>query len=77
MSAGTDADADNQVCADLIQWADIVFVMESRHRSKLNRMFGPILRNERIVVLGIPDKFSYMDDALIAMLQERVPRHLR
>jgi predicted protein tyrosine phosphatase len=77
MSAGTDADADNRVCADLIEWANILFVMESTHRRKLNTMFGSLLRDKRIVVLGIPDNFEYMDSALIAILRDRVPKYLR
>ena len=76
MSAGTSADADNPVSADLIEWADIIFAMENIHRDKLNRQFGSLLRAKRIVVLGIPDRFHYMDPKLIDILRERVPRHL-
>ena len=76
MSAGTSPDADNPVSADLIEWADIIFVMENIHRDKLNRQFGSLLRDKRIVVLGIPDRYCYMDAELIEILRERVPRHL-
>jgi predicted protein tyrosine phosphatase len=76
MSAGTNADADSPVSADLIEWADVIFVMENVHRDKLNRQFGSLLRAKRIVVLGIPDRYRYMDPELIELLRERVPRHL-
>jgi predicted protein tyrosine phosphatase len=76
MSAGTNADADNPVSADLVEWADLIFVMEDHHRSKLNAMFGSLLRAKRVIVLGIPDNYNYMDPELVKVLRERVPKHL-
>jgi predicted protein tyrosine phosphatase len=76
MSAGTNADADNPVSADLVEWADLIFVMEEHHRRKLNAMFGSLLRAKRLIVLGIPDNYDYMDPGLVKILRERVPRHL-
>jgi predicted protein tyrosine phosphatase len=76
LSAGTSPDADNPISSDLIEWAEIIFVMENVHRAKLNRQFGSLLRAKRIVVLGIPDRYRYMDPELIELLRERVPAHL-
>ena len=76
LSAGTSADAENPVSADLIEWADIILVMENIHRTRINERFGSPLRGKRIVVLGIPDKFDFMDPKLIAILEKKVPRHL-
>ena len=76
MSAGTNSDADNPISADLIEWADIIFAMENVHRDKLNRQFGSLLRAKRIVVLGIPDRYRYMDPELVDLLRKRVPQHL-
>lgn len=39
-SAGTNHDAENPLTADLVSWADLIFVMEKAHRSKLQRRFG-------------------------------------
>lgn len=72
MSAGTAPDADVAVSADLIEWADLIFVMEPVHRKRLNRDFADSLRNKRMVVLGIPDRYGYMDPALIQVLESRV-----
>ncbi len=69
LSAGTNPDAENPVSADLIEWADIVFAMENTHREKLQKNFGPILRDKRIVVLSIPDEYDYMDEELIRILK--------
>lgn len=76
MSAGTNADAETPVCADLIEWADVVLVMESAHRKRLNQRFGPLLRTKRLAVLHIPDRYDFMDPELVAILREKVPRYL-
>lgn len=73
-SAGVSPDADEPLTADLIEWAELIFVMEPTHRTKLNRAFGTALRGKRIVNLGVPDQFDFMDDELIRILWERVPR---
>jgi predicted protein tyrosine phosphatase len=77
MSAGTSSDAENLVSIDLIEWADLVFAMENIHRRRLLRQFGPALRTKKVVVLGIPDDFSYMDTELIGILKEKVIPHLK
>lgn len=76
VSAGTNADAATTVTGDLIEWADIIFVMESTHRNKLNKKFRPLLKTKRIVVLGIPDDFEYMEPTLVSLLKDRVTRHV-
>jgi predicted protein tyrosine phosphatase len=77
LSAGTSPDAENPVSADLIEWADLVFAMESVHRRRLKQRFGPLLRSRKIVVLGIPDNYKYMDPELIRILVEKIPQHLK
>jgi len=72
MSAGTAPDAETVVSADMIEWADVVFVMEQVHRKRLNERFGPLLRSKRVVVLGIPDRYPYMDPELIRILRSKV-----
>ena len=76
ISAGTNNDAATPVSADLIEWADIIFVMEKSHRNRIARKFKPWLRDKRLVVLGIPDEFEFMDPALVRTLETRVSRHL-
>ena len=75
-SAGTERDADNPVSRDDVSWADTVFVMESRHRKRLQNMFGSALAQKRIVVLGIPDDYEFMQPELIELLEERMRVHL-
>ena len=75
-SAGINRDADNPVTPELLRWADLVLVMERGHRSKLSAKFKAHLAGRRVVCLEIPDDFDYMEPALIALLQAKVPRHL-
>jgi predicted protein tyrosine phosphatase len=77
LSAGTNNDADTPVTADLIDWADIIFVMEKAHRNRISRKFNAWLRDKRVVVLGIPDDYEFMDPGLVRLLEARVPHHLR
>ena len=75
-SAGLNNDAENPVTPELLQWADIIFVMERAHRSKLSTRFKAHLSDARVVCLEIPDEYEYMDPDLIQLLKAKVPRHL-
>ena len=75
-SAGLAPDADSPVTPELLAWADLIFVMEDRHRGRLSSPFGKYLKGKRIICLGIPDDYEYMDPKLVELLRTRVPRHL-
>ena len=75
-SAGTNHDAETPLTADLVAWADIIFVMERSHRAKVSSRFRSALKNTPVVCLDIPDKFAFMDPALIRILKTKVTRYL-
>lgn len=75
-SAGTNHDAEVPLSAELVQWADLIFVMEGAHREKLRSRFREHLRDRRVVCLDIPDEFEFMDPELIQRLLAKVPPHL-
>lgn len=77
IGAGTNSDAYTPVSGDLIEWADIVFVMEKSHRNKVSRTFKPLLRNKKLICLDIPDNYERMDPDLIRLLETRVRSHVR
>ncbi len=77
MSAGLDNDADVACTPELLEWADIVFVMERSHRKKLASRFKRHLKNARVVCLDIPDRYGFMQPELVRLLHARVDRHLR
>jgi len=71
-SAGTDQDASVVVDADLIAWADMIFVMENAHRNKVRKKFKNALGNKNIITLNIPDEYERDDPDLIRLLEARV-----
>lgn len=71
-SAGTNNDAENPLSPELVEWADIIFVMEKGHRNKLRSKFKQYLAGARIICLDIPDNYEFMDPKLIAILKTRV-----
>jgi predicted protein tyrosine phosphatase len=77
LSAGLGNDADVAVNQELIQWADIIFVMEKAHRNKLSKKFRSSLDGKRVICLNIPDEFEYMDPILVKILQTRAGPFLK
>src|SRR6185295_7072509 len=77
IGAGTNADAPTTVSGDLIAWADMILVMEKSHRNRVMKKFRDQLKGKRLVVLGIPDEFEYMQPELVDLLKVRVARYVR
>jgi len=75
-SAGLNNDAENPVTPELVEWADIIFVMEKTHRSKLTKRFKSSLANSRVICLDIPDEYDFMDPDLIQLLKSKVRKFL-
>lgn len=75
-SAGINHDADNPVSPELIQWADIIFVMERVHKTKLSNKFKSYLGKSRVICLNIPDDYEFMDSKLIQLLEAKVSKYL-
>ncbi len=48
-SAGTNHDAETPLSGDLIEWADIVFVMEKTHRNKVSKKYRELLAGKRLI----------------------------
>jgi len=71
-SAGTSPRAKRTVNAADIQWADIIFVMETKHRNRLMAKFSRLLSHKPLHVLDIPDEYRYMDEELIELLDGSV-----
>lgn len=72
-SAGTSKAARVRVTEKLLQWADIIFVMEKRHLDLLKTQFRI---EKKVVVLNIADDYQFMDPELIEMIKLAVAPHL-
>jgi predicted protein tyrosine phosphatase len=71
-SGGLNRGAENPVTPELVEWADVIFVMERDHKAKLTREFGPYLLGKRVVCLHIPDNYKFMDPVLVKLLNAKV-----
>ena len=77
LSAGTSADAETPLSADLLEWADVIFAMEGIHRRKLKQRFPRITNKKRIIVLGVRDQYRYMAPELVKVLEAKVFQYLK
>lgn len=75
-SAGLNHDAPQPLTPELLAWADVIFVMEKAHLSRIRKRFRRYLNRQRLICLDIPDLYGYMDTALVELLEAKVPRHL-
>jgi len=71
-SAGTEDAARIKVTAGQLGWADVVVVMEKRHKERLRQKFPGELAAKRCVCLFIPDDYEFMDAGLVEMLREKM-----
>jgi predicted protein tyrosine phosphatase len=75
-SAGTAPDALVRVNAQMLDWADTIFVMDDQQHRSLRRRFPGHGALERLVCLEIPDEFTFLQPELIALLESRTAGHL-
>jgi predicted protein tyrosine phosphatase len=72
-SAGTSPRARRTVTLSDISWADVILVMEPKHKSRLVAEFRHEIGHTPIHVLDIPDDYRYQDPELIELLAVIVP----
>jgi len=70
-SAGTNHDAENPLTAELVEWAEVIVVMERLHRTKVSKRFRKELAGKRVACLDIPDNHEFMQRELIELLKMR------
>lgn len=71
-SAGTSPSARRRVSASDIAWAEVILVMEEKHRARLVTEYASLLDGKTVHVLGIPDEYRYMDPELVDELTSSV-----
>jgi predicted protein tyrosine phosphatase len=76
-SAGLAPDAETVLSTEQLAWAEIIFVMERAHKSKLSRNFKDSLKGKKLICLDIPDRYAYMQEELIALLTKKAGSFLR
>ena len=71
-SAGTEEGARIKVTAGHLGWADVIVVMEKRHKERLRQKYPEALADKRCVCLFIADDYEYMEEELIRVLREKM-----
>jgi predicted protein tyrosine phosphatase len=71
-SAGTSLSARHRISHVDIDWADVILVMEGKHRERIVADFARLVEHTPIHVLDIPDEYTYMDPELIEILEQTV-----
>lgn len=75
-SAGLNRDARQPVTPSLLEWADVIFVMETAHLTRLRKRYKRHLNRQRVICLNIPDDYEFMEPELVEIFEARVPRLL-
>lgn len=68
-SAGTSSKARRHVSLKDLQWADVVIVMEAKHKQRLQADYRQALRGCEVHVLEIEDRYKFMDTELVEELK--------
>ena len=56
--------------------ADIIFVMEKKHKQRLLDKFPKEIENKSVIILDIEDDYKYMDEELVEMIKLSVDSYL-
>jgi predicted protein tyrosine phosphatase len=73
-SAGTSDKARIRLSQKMADWADVIFVMEQKHRAILESRFE--VDGKEIIVLDIPDEYQPGDAELVEILEEMLADYL-
>ena len=74
-SGGTEESARIKVTAGHLGWADVIVVIERRHKERLWQKYPEELAAKPCVCLFISDDFEFMDANLIELLREKMREH--
>ena len=73
-SAGTWIGAPTRISEALVDWADIILVMEEEHKKAILSMKQGA--ESKTTVLGVPNRYLRGDPELIETLKAKLSRHL-
>ena len=74
-SAGTEEGARIKVTAGHIGWADVIVVMEKRHKERLRQKFSEEIAGKACVCLFVADDYEFMDSELVSVLCAKMREH--
>jgi predicted protein tyrosine phosphatase len=75
-SAGIKNYAEKPITKELLDWADLIFVMEEKHKKNIEEKFANSKEKYNIICLNIEDIYRYMDHELISILRDKMEPYL-
>ena len=69
IGAGTNSDSDTPVSGDLIEWADVILVMEKSHKNKVSKKY--------LISKSLPLKYFPLKNKVFRQLLKTIKRVLR
>ncbi len=75
-SAGTTDRARIKFTDCHIGWADLIFCMERKHADRLREKFVHEIADKPVIILRIPDDFTFMDPELIELLRDKLAEYV-
>lgn len=75
-SVGVSPKSKRKISENDLNWADLVLVMETEHRSKIWKLYSH-LELPTIEILDIPDEYEFMDEELIELLTDKINDKLK
>lgn len=70
-SAGLSPKSDRKISENDLNWADLVFVMETGQRAKIWGLYRH-MELPKIEILNIADDYEFMNEELVEMLTDRI-----
>lgn len=71
-SAGVSEYANTLLTAELIEWANIIFVMEEYQKERIQSNYAKYLTHTKIFVLDIENKYFFMQPQLMSLLKQKI-----
>ena len=71
-SCGLSKQAVRRITHKDVDWADVIFVMEAEHKSRLRQSFQDGISHTIVECLDIPDDYQFMDPELVELLTDRI-----
>ena len=68
--------SNKSVNSQQFSWADLIIVMEDRHRAEISKRFPDIYLRKRILSLNIPDIYQHDQLELLELLKAKFNRLL-
>lgn len=75
-SAGLSPKSDRKIPENDLNWANLVFVMETRQRVKIRDVYKHV-ELPKIEILNISNDYEFMNEELVVMLTERINDRLQ